>query len=315
MANLGNKNVKDLYKNMRAKKEEPVPSASSPIIFAGPRIGDVRLEEVGDWGKLLNEVMEDLKKPENFAFSGGQVPVDRRLSLMHVKVSELVYFAGTCEYRGHRHTRYAKKNDESAKKLKIVCQAMLIKGPETEYVGKNSVVSIKVAFSDLFIHFRKTIGPATFNKERYEGNCPVMYQWIGSLGAMYKEPENDEPEGLRQLQYIQWYEEFQNWYIDVRRRAARKQGGQKETDASAVELQQDMSRTYYSLTLSSFSANTRRAWNAGNYSVKVEKGEVEISQEDLEGMLEDAGVTNRARMAKARLAIGDGKGPSAAKKK
>lgn len=212
------------------------------------------------------------------------------MSAEGLKVSHLKWFVATCEMRGHRLVNYAKKNDSSAAEISALNTIWKFKGQKEDNKkrkkdppGNVSVVAAKVAFSDLFIAFRKEMGPATFGGEKYEGSCPVIYQWLGSLAAMYS-PEEDSAPFAAYEKYISDYEDFQSWYLGVREKAAKAQPPNPDYVPPSEEKKiasLNRSRSFYFLALSSFSIKVRRSWSEGKYpkdvdeNVKLEKTPVD----------------------------------------
>jgi hypothetical protein len=240
------------------------------------------LEQKGGWARLVALIVEEIRAdPEAYVFQGGLTAVKRRLKLLSadgLKVEHLKWFLATCEGRGHRIVNYAKKDDASGAQLKALNLIWKFKGKKgTDPVGSVSVIAAKVALPELFIAFREQMGPASFGGTiKYTGVCPVRYQWLGSLASMYQQAEENEATWATAIaDYIEWYEDFQDWYISVRNAAAKVNNSNSSyTAPSAEDIDNALkkSRSYYHLALSSYSVNTRREWSRGNFSADVSQG-------------------------------------------
>jgi hypothetical protein len=248
------------------------------------------IEQKGGWARLVALVVAEIKAdPDAYAFQGGLTAVKRRLKLLSadgLKVEHLKWFLATCEGRGHRIVNYAKKDDASGNQLKALNAIWKFKGKKgTDPVGSVSVIAAKVALPELFIAFRNEMGAASFGGGIvYTGPCPVVYQWLGSLAAMYHSGEEEEDTWAEAIaDYIEWYEDFQTWYIDVRNAAAKvnnSNANYKAPSKESVDAALIKSRSFYHLALSSYSVDTRREWSKGNYSTEVSQG-VLINQNDI----------------------------------
>jgi len=257
------------------------------------------IESKDGWSKLVALIVSEIKAdPEAYGFQGGLTAIKRRIKLLAaegLKIEHLKWFVATCEMRGHRLVSYAKKSDASAAQILSLHNLWKFKGLKEDKdgrradpIGSVSVVAAKVALADLFIAYRIEMGPASFNGEAYKGSCPVEYQWLGSMAAMYNDVEDNEPTDAIQ-KYISDYEDFQKWYIDVRNKAAKKNNNNKDYKAPSKNKRkeaQNKSRSYYYLALSSFSLETRRAWSNGRFNVTVEGGEL-YDKSQIDAVLQD----------------------------
>jgi len=234
------------------------------------------------WHKMVELIVQEIKSdPTAYNFSGGMTPTMLRAVILENKdltVSMLKWFVATCEARGHNITGYARKTDNSGNQLRALCNAHSLKGKNVD--GKYSVIATKVAISDIFIEYRKQMGPATFNNQEYDGSCPLQYQWLGSLSSMVmrtQEEDSAEDRLTACSMFIGWYESFSNWYINVRADAAKAQRPDKEPpSAEEILNSKNISRGYYFLALRSFSRETRLNWLNGIYNQRVEAGSGEI---------------------------------------
>lgn len=237
------------------------------------------------WADIVALIVQEIAdNPDFYLYAGGLSPVDRRAALLDhpdLKVSHLKWFVATCEMRGHHIVSFTKKTDVSGQNLLELHKILIFKGKVgVDAPGKVSVVAVKVAISDIFIAFRKMMGPAKFKEVEYNGPCAVPYQWNGGLAAYYDPMEEQDKVGAWKL-YIESYEHYQDWYISVRSAAAKnnpqknknyKEKTPEEFDKAKADAKMK-TRSFYRLTLASFSIATRRAWYNGNYDVVVEKGD------------------------------------------
>jgi len=284
-----------LQESLASKKVGSI--VTSTAVVTNPGFGrgfdNVVLRDVTTerWMEMISYISKESSRIEDFTYSGAEHPVDRRDKMMLTfKVGAMITFMGVKNFRGFSFANYASKNDKTALEIREMIDALDVKIPKVgdrPAKGKYSPIAIVVSFSDISIavqeHLIKTAvhgGNLQFGSELYkpvDDRMDPKYYFVGSLACMFH-PMEAKSQIEAMVLYATAYERFQDWYINVRREAAKKQtsGGKNRVQASdkTIEEAKNRSRSYYLFSLTTFSFETRRSWFEGDYSTKIAKGDV-----------------------------------------
>lgn len=229
------------------------------------------------------EVMKYCTTTTDYQFSGSQTPVSRRAIInaySGITAQALGLFMTTLQYRGMGLERFSKKKDKSAENIAKMMSVLKIKGSPG---GVHTVMAAKLAFSEYFVMMCAIVGKRDmFNGITYEGSCPVKYQFMGSLASMYDSLEETDPQKAREM-YIAYYDNYAQWYIDVRAYEAEKRSKTNQSTDEEKATARSRNRSWYATSLSSFSIDCRRQWAQGNYRAPMTKG-VQISDDSFDDL-------------------------------
>jgi len=263
--------LKHLMAGAKAFKGASLATASAKVFSSAlSYIGDI---DPAEFQKLVEDV--SAVKVAEYSITPGMKPKARRvliLSKMTVEMMKLLI--ATTETRGHQLSKYAERGtDKLSGSLKGLVTDLDIKRKSSgKMVGLHSVVAIKTSVSDFYIAFCEKRGAARFGDQKFKGALPHKYQFLGSLSAIYL-PEEDTDGITVWPKYCKMYEEFQDWYINVRTEAAKARGSKKSTDAAKVENAKNFSRRFYVTALCSWSREQRKQWSELKYKKEVEEGD------------------------------------------
>lgn len=228
----------------------------------------------GKLKELMKEIIKESLKTTDYVFQGSQTPVSRYSIIMGLKGlmgTHLALFIAGTNKRGLNIIGFSKKRESSAERFRDLVRVMQIRDVKAG-TGVHTVMAIRVALSNFFCYYKYEDN----QPDKFEGvECPVaipnMYQWMGSLGAMYVKEEETDSHNAKLL-YCRLYDEYANWYIEQR---ANKAAERKKSVVTAEEIEygRNRNRAWYPTQVSSFSLACRKAWSSGTFSEPT-KGEM-----------------------------------------
>jgi len=239
----------------------------------------------GSMADLIKLVKDYAVTTQEIEYAGGIAPAMRRQQILasNMSAQSVAIILATCRRRGHRLGNFISKNDRSANAIRNAAKDCMIKvvtrKGSVDWTGLHTVVAFKVALSDFCMAISLAMGPDKFGEEVYSGDCPVRYQFIGSLGCMYT-PLEDTEIGDAIAQYVSWTEDYTNWYISVRNNAARVRGAKAGASDAEIENARNRNRSFYPNAMASFNRATRKAWYNGDYNVTAVNGDLKLYQKE-----------------------------------
>jgi len=180
--------------------------------------------------EFLVDVMKDIDTVIITSEGGGLSPYRRRIMILSKYAitsirDDLTFFAAVHLKRGQAWRRYVQGNDNFAARIKSVGDKFAISTSVGH--GRKSSQSAALALCDVLIGYRmlnKAIMITVGSSEEYNGLCPQQYCWLGSLGSMFIDDEEDKFKDDVETNFWTdccWitktllYAHFLNWYIQV----------------------------------------------------------------------------------------------------
>lgn len=240
----------------------------------------------GNYREFVEKFAVECRKiAQEVIYMGAEHPADRRKKLaLQFNSDDLCIYYAVINFRGFSFDNYMKKGDESAVKIRNMVGSLKIKTRDRtgRVTGTNSPLAIVSSFPELnmaiCLQFADSDYPLQwmFKGEKFDKIkfLSIKYLFLGSICCLYhKDEEKPETRVNAIVEMVREYDAFQNFYVDSRRKAAKLQNPSKKS-ASDEEVQAAKlrSRSYYLLSLQTYSIETRRGWHRGEYGIEVTKG-------------------------------------------
>jgi len=221
----------------------------------------VDVEEIFDLASAMEDIMGQIPKVTIRVETGnGMAPETRRkliLSKKTINSAKMSFFAAVHLRRGSNWRLYSEQNNEIQSEYRTHAAFFGISVRKNDKGVTSQVIAN--CFADVMICFRGR-SPLIISGEQYN-DLDQKYQWVGSLGSIYNDLEEDDPEAAWAM-YLVNYILFMEWYVEV---TGKLTGKEKSKDSLSVE---DRVLNGCHFARQAWDLDTRRAWSSGNYSIK-----------------------------------------------